>query len=247
MKNEIIKVENLNYKVIEKGFFGGLNEKPIITDVSFNLMEKEILGIVGESGSGKTTLAKLVMGIIAATSGKIKFNLTENKRSGIQILFQNSEDIINPLRKIDDVINESVRLFNRKAFEEIKFELLDQLKINSSLLEKKGYQLSGGEKQRVALARILAVRPEVLILDEPFSAQDVESQLNMIELISFLNKKNNISFICISHQINLLKHFSDRIMVLNKGSVAELGKTKEVLNLPKQEFTKKLLAAERLI
>lgn len=247
MNDYLINIDNISYKATENTFLGKAKEKLIIKEVSFDLQNKEVISIIGESGSGKTTLAKLIMGIILPDIGIIEYNKEFIEKNKIQILFQNNEDIINPLRSVDHILEESISIVEKEDIVTPKENLMRILNIEDKLLVKKGYQLSGGEKQRVALARILSVEPRVIILDEPFSAQDVESQLGMIELIKKLNKDKGISIICISHQINLLKHFSDRTIVLNEGSIVEIGQTEEILNSPKIEFTKNLLAAEKLI
>lgn len=247
MNDCLINIGNISYKALGKTFWGKANEKSIIKGISFDLKKNEILSIIGESGSGKTTLAKLITGIIVPDEGYISYNKEFVEKNKIQILFQNNEDIINPLRNVDYLLEEAIGLVEKEDVITPKENLMRILDIEEKLLVKKGYQLSGGEKQRVALARILAVEPKVIILDEPFSAQDVESQLNLIELIKKLKKEKGIAFICISHQINLLKHFSDRTMVINEGTIIEIGQTNEILNSPKTEFTKNLLSAEKLV
>ena len=201
--NNILKAKNIFYSVPLKN-----EEKIILKDISFELEKNSVLGISGESGSGKTTLAKILAGIIKQTSGKIDYYFSRdfNKVSPVQILFQNTGEIINPLREVKDILNESLSIANKNKIETTQLDtILDAVKLSKSLLDRKGYELSGGEQQRAALARILAVKPELLILDEPFSAQDYESQENFLNLFLDLKKNLDITMICVAHNLPLLR------------------------------------------
>src|ERR1017187_9927747 len=165
-----LKVENISY-FIDK-------EKPILKNISFELIKGEILGIVGESGSGKTTLGKIIAGLISPSKGKINFTKLpgweKTKVSPIQILFQNNGEILNPFRRVDSIVKEALKLRHgtNKDINQEADKIFLSLDVEENLRGRKGYELSGGEQQRVALARLLAVEPVLLILDEPFSAQD---------------------------------------------------------------------------
>lgn len=195
----------------------------ILNDIVFGVKRGMLLGISGESGSGKTSLAKILAGINKPSLGTITSNFVsaKNRKSyPVQLLFQNNEDIINPYRKVEDVLIEALLIEEK----EIKlrtelFELTETLQISTDLLKRRCRQLSGGERQRIALARLLAVKPEVLILDEPFSAQDVESQMNLVTLLRSFKEKGDMTIICISHLTNILKNISDDIIVLSGGRI----------------------------
>ena len=211
--NILLKVENVFYS--PKGwelFKRNKKHNAIIKDISFDVNQGSVLGIVGESGSGKTTLAKVICGILRHEKGNIIFKGgKENIRTNtIQILFQNTNELINPLRKVGAILNEAYP--DKKKLSDI-CKLLD---IPENQFYKFGNQLSGGERQRVGLARILSAEPELLILDEPFSAQDPESQINFLELFKKIKEELGITIICISHDIKLLKQFTDNILVLWK-------------------------------
>jgi len=246
--NLILKAENLSYSVIQKN-----EEKVILKNISFDLERNSVFGISGESGSGKTTLAKILAGILKPSSGKIScFFLREHKKlSPIQILFQNTGEIINPLRTIRSMIEapspEGIPPSRDKS--PPKGETLEKLMkivgIEKDLLNKRGYELSGGEQQRVALARVLAVKPELLILDEPFSAQDYESQENFLNLFLNLKKNLNITMICISHNLRIQRKLCDEIMIMYNGEIVEMNKSKELFENPMHQYTKFLLKAER--
>jgi ABC-type dipeptide/oligopeptide/nickel transport system ATPase subunit len=248
----ILKVENVTFNVENKNNSTKLYSIDIIKNISFQVERSSLLGITGESGSGKTTLAKLLSGIYSPSSGKIDkyFSSDWNKSlpKPIQILFQNDGELINPYRKVKDVLTESFELkfSEKKDFSANVKAVLKKFQLPNSILNHKGYQLSGGEQQRIALARILITEPEILILDEPFSSQDVEAQLNIVNLIKDLKAEIKLTIICISHDLSILKNISDDILVMYNGSIAESGKTGEVLNSPQNSYTKFLISAQSL-
>lgn len=247
MKN-ILEINNLSYSISEKKLLEDTHTKTILEDVSFVFQKDKILGIAGESGSGKTTLAKLLANIIKPTSGSITFNLTTDwstqATSPIQILFQNTGDILNPLREVGSVIDEAIKIRFGQIEEGHRKRVLDSVNLNEKLWTRKGFELSGGEQQRVALARILAVQPEVLILDEPFSAQDPVSQLNFLQLFKSINQEFEISLICISHNLKILRALCDEIIILFNGKLVEKGETRDIFENPQHPYTKFLLKAE---
>lgn len=244
----LLKVENISYSVIVKED----SKKPfdILKNVSFEVQAGEIIGIAGESGGGKSTLAKVIAGLIRPDSGKITLNSKENYRasSPVQILFQNHGEVLNPFRKVSNVIDE-VLIINRidkKNIENQRENILSSVGFPKELYTRRGFQLSGGEQQRAALARLLAASPVLLILDEPFSAQDVESQLNLVKLFKKLNKEFKLTMICISHDLKILRNLANQIIIIKDGELVESGETKEVFNNPKKDYTKFLLSAEAL-
>ena len=238
----LLTAENIFYSVIEKG-----KKKIILENISFEVEQNSVLGISGESGSGKTTLAKIIGGILNPSAGKINYFFERNhkKVSRIQILFQNTGEIINPLREVGDMIRESVRIGNKNNKYATSLEnILDSVKLPAALLQRKGYELSGGEQQRVALARILAVKPELLILDEPFSAQDFESRENFLNLFLDLKKNLSITMMCIAHNLRMLQKLADEIIIMYRGEIVEKSKSKLLLENPQHNYTKFLLKAE---
>jgi ABC-type dipeptide/oligopeptide/nickel transport system ATPase subunit len=240
--NMILTAENISYSVPENG-----KEKIILDDLSLTVERNSCLGISGESGSGKTTLGKIIAGIIKPTKGKINFFFADKERriSPVQILFQNTGEIINPLRSVEDILSEAVRIANKNKIEADTQTIIDAVNLQKHLLKRKGYELSGGEQQRTALARILAVKPELLILDEPFSAQDYESQENFLKLFIDLKNKFDITLICIAHNLSLLKKLADEVMIMHNGNIVEKTTTKILFENPQHSYTKFLLKAEK--
>ena len=247
--NEILKLENISYSVSSNKKI-----KKILSEINLSLNRNEIIGISGESGSGKTTLSKIIAGIIEPTDGKIFFNgiqkssqhkFNARRTNQIQILFQNNGEILNPLREIDKIVKEAIRIaYNEKDAQQKMEEIFKAINFPEHLWKRKGYELSGGEQQRAALARILAANAELLILDEPFSAQDPESQLNLLNLFLSINKEFNITMICVAHNLRMLHKLCNKIIILYNGTIVERGNTGEIFNSPKHPYTKFLLKAE---
>lgn len=249
--NNLLIAENIFYSVDENNFsFNEGNRKEILKDISFNLEAGKILGISGESGSGKTTLSKICAGVKKPTKGKIIYNFQNNwekiRTSPVQILFQNNGEILNPLREINKIVEETIliRTKNKKNVLSRKEEIFSSLNFPEHLWKRKGFELSGGEQQRAALSRILAAEPELLVLDEPFSAQDPESQFNLFNLFKKINKDFNITLICVAHNLKILKKLCDEILILYKGEVVEKGPAENIFTSPQNPYTKFLLKAE---
>jgi ABC-type dipeptide/oligopeptide/nickel transport system ATPase subunit len=244
----LLKVEKIYYSVEEKQSWNKKEEKQILKDISFEVTKGSILGISGESGSGKTTLAKILTGILTPVSGKTTFNSSSPRftlKNPIQILFQNNGEILNPYRIIEEVVTEALLIGNNKInVEAEKEKVFKSVNFPEHLWKRRGFELSGGEMQRAALARILAVKPELLLLDEPFSAQDFESQENLLNLFLDINKNLSITMICITHNLKLLRKLADEVIIMYKGEIVERGKTNELFNEPKHPYTKFLLKAE---
>jgi peptide/nickel transport system ATP-binding protein len=246
----LLKVENIFYSVQVKE--ETKKQFDILKKISFEVETGEIIGIAGESGGGKSTLAKVIAGIIKPDSGEIilnsKFEKEKRKSSPIQILFQNHGEVLNPFRKVISVIDEALKIngVEKNNLENERDAVLTSVGFPKELYERRGFELSGGEQQRAALARLLAVKPVLLILDEPFSAQDVESQSKLVKLFKKLNREFNLTMICISHDLKILRNLVGRVIILKDGEIVESGLPKEVFNNPQKDYTKFLLSAEAL-
>ncbi|MGD1007040.1 MAG: ATP-binding cassette domain-containing protein [Ignavibacteriaceae bacterium] len=249
--NELLIVENINYKVIKSNFLSWKKSgKEILKNISFRLERGKILGIAGESGCGKTTLAKILAGVLPYSGGKLTFMQSDewhNKKiSPVQILFQNNGEILNPFREVNQIIEEAIiiKTKKKKNIQTGKKKILNSVNFPEYLWNRKGFELSGGEQQRAALARILAVKPELLILDEPFSAQDPGSQLNLLNLFKEINRVNGITTICIAHNVSILKKLCDEIIIMYKGEIVEQGAAEKIFSQPVHPYTKFLIKAD---
>lgn len=247
MKN-IIEVNNLFYSVWLKKKSSSQYEKIILDDISFTLQKEKVVGVAGESGSGKTTLAKVLAQILQPTSGNYSLHVSDEwksrKAKPVQILFQNTGEILNPLREIDDMVSEAIKIRFADDVDAMKKKILESVNLPDKLWSRKGFELSGGEQQRAALARILSVQPEVLILDEPFSAQDPISQLNFLNLFKSINKEFKITMICISHNLKVLRSLCDEVIIMYEGKIVERGESRDIFENPQHSYTKFLLKAE---
>ena len=241
----------LTYDSVEISFGG----KAVVHDVSFSLEHGEILGLVGESGSGKSTIAKLLTRLTDITEGTLKFegkDITRLKQSqlkevygDIQMVFQNPVGSFDPRRTLGDGIGESLRNRGMKKADVEKrvAELLEQCGLEKEYAKRYPHEVSGGQCQRAAIARALAVKPKVLICDEATSALDVTIQKQIMELLEDLKEKNGLSFIFICHNLALVQMFCDRVLVLYEGKVVESGIPDDIINEPKEEYTQRLVDA----
>ncbi|MBU2445261.1 MAG: ATP-binding cassette domain-containing protein [Bacteroidetes bacterium] len=219
----------------------------ILNNINFSVNEGEILGITGESGSGKTTLGKIICGLIEPTSGEKFF--CRQKFEGfhpdkvVQFLFQNYSASHDPLQKNRNSFTEILSLVKNKNtnFETFSKELLGKVNLNENVLDLYPHELSGGQQQRLALAKILVLKPKVTLLDEPFASQDVTAQFELINLLLGLNQNENLTIICISHDLIVLRNLCLRILVMRNGQIEEISNSKELFVNPKSEYTKYLI------
>lgn len=252
MKNIILKTNDISYSVHTRNEQGTKIIKQILKNISVEIEQGKITGISGESGSGKTSFAKILTGIVKPTSGNIELNLKNNwddkSIKPVQILFQNDGELINPYRKVNDILNEAFEIKHKTKVDYSNQidEILTTFNLKHELKTRKGFMLSGGEQQRIALARILITEPEILILDEPFSSQDAEAQANIVELIKYFNKNYGLTVICISHDLNILKNICDDVIIMFKGEIVESGKADDLFTNPKHQYTKFLIKAGSL-
>ena len=226
-----------------------------VDDVSFSLKAGETLGIVGESGSGKSTLAKMITRLTDITEGTLKFqgkDITKLKQSqlkevygNVQMVFQNPVGSFDPRRTLGDGIGESLRNRGMKRAEVTKRvkELQEQCGLDGGFAGRYPHEVSGGQCQRAAIARALAVEPKVLICDEATSALDVTIQKQIMELLEELKDTHGLSFIFICHNLALVQSFCDKVLVLYDGKVVESGRPDDIINEPKEAYTKKLVDA----
>lgn len=215
--------------------------KEVIHDVDFVVKHGEILGLVGESGTGKTTLTRMIFGVLKPEKGEI---IHYTRRP--QIIFQDPYSSLNPAYSVEWSIEEPLRVFGKYDEAERKERVrrvVRQVGLPEEILTAKPAELSGGQRQRVSIAAALIRRPRFIIADEPVSALDVTIQAQILELIANLRNELDLSFLFISHDLNVVYQLCDRVMVMKRGRIVEQGTIDEVYNHPKEEYTKQLLAA----
>lgn len=248
--DKVLEVEKLNH-VFNKG---KKTEVYALHNVSFDLYKGECLGIIGESGSGKSTTARIVARLIPYTSGNVVLqgeNMNNIPRKElykkIQMIFQTPVESFNPRIKIGDSVAESLRNAGYSKSEAKKRVeiLLEECGLKKEFYNRYPHEISGGQCQRVAIARALAIKPKILICDEATSALDVTVQKEIINLLNNIrkNRGDDISILFISHDIALVQQFCNRVVVMNKGEIVEMGETNEVITNPKNNYTKKLIAS----
>ncbi len=255
---EILKIENLKKYYIKKKIFSSDSSIVKATDrISFSIKKGEVFVLAGESGSGKSTIAKLILKAIPADEGKIIFEdqeIDEQKknlqkiRMNCQMIHQDPYDSINPRMKIKDIILEPLEIHNVGNKEERHRRLLEVLKEVKlepveEIMKKYPHMLSGGQRQRVVLARALALKPKIILADEPVSMLDVSIRAEMLELMKQLQEKYQISFIYITHDLATAKYFGQRIAILYLGKIVEIGPINQVLESPKHPYTQALIDA----
>ena len=213
----------------------------VLHDVTFDVRHSEILGLVGESGTGKTTLARTILGIVKPDHGSVTHY---TKRP--QMIFQDPYSSLNPAYTVEWNLEEPLRIYgkyNANQRRQRVREMLSRVELPEELLAAKPHELSGGQRQRVSIAAALIRRPRFLIADEPVSALDVTIQAQILELLRTLRKELDLSFLFISHDLNVVYQLCDRVLVMKQGRIVEQGAVDDIFDHPKEEYTKQLLRA----
>ena len=226
---EVLSIKNLD-KTFESGFK--------LKDINFHINEGEVVSFIGESGSGKTSISKIIMGLLKA-EGEFQIN------GKVQMIFQSPYSSLNPKYKIRDIIAEGVIyqkiLKKEENLEEYLLSILNEVGLDKEVLNKYPHELSGGMRQRVGIARAVAVKPNLIIADEILTALDALTQIQILELFQKLKKNTKISYLFISHDINVVKKISDRLLIIKDGEIIESGTKEKIFSKPEKEYTKKLI------
>jgi peptide/nickel transport system ATP-binding protein len=254
---KVLEVKNLKtYFPINKSLFGKATEfVKAVDDVSFDVYEGETLGLVGESGCGKTTLGRTILRLVEPTSGIISYkkhditNVSDKElralRSDMQIIFQDPYSSLNPQITIGEAIMEPMKvhgLFNSDRERKDKaMDLIKRVSMTEQQFYRYPHEFSGGQRQRVCIARALALNPHFIICDESVSALDVSVQAQVLNLLNDLKKEFKFTYIFISHDLSVVKFMSDRMIVMNKGRIEEMGNADDICNNPQSEYTQKLI------
>jgi peptide/nickel transport system ATP-binding protein/oligopeptide transport system ATP-binding protein len=255
----ILEVRNLTVWFPRRSSFlgGAMGEIKAVTNVSFNVPSGKTVGLVGESGSGKTTIGMAILRLVPITSGNILFRGTDITtlsqkafrplRRQIQMIFQDPFGSLNPRWNILKTVTEPLRVhfpaLNLSQREDRAAELLRKVGLKPELLRRYPHEFSGGQRQRIGIARALAVEPALIVCDEPVSALDVSVQAQIVNLLADLQSELGITYLFIAHDLAVVEHISDEVVVLCRGEVVEAASAEMLYREPKHEYTRNLLAS----
>jgi len=238
---------------LKRGLFRAPGEIHAVNDVSLRIRKGETLGLVGESGCGKSTLAKMLLGLLPPSSGSVLVDGKEidprHRRAlarRIQPIFQDPYSSLNPRRTVADIVGVPLRLHHVGTAAEQRQrvrEMLDLVGMPERTHAQYPNQLSGGQRQRVAIARALVLRPDILICDEPTSALDVSVQAQILNLLLDLKAEFGLTYLFISHDLGVVEHLVDRVAVMYRGAIVELGTREQIFARPEHPYTRRLLAS----
>ena len=243
MAEPVLEVKNLTVRYADANVFGRKRLFEAVHDVSFYVNQGEIVGLVGESGCGKSTLSKAILGMIPAQN--MTGTITHHTKRP-QMVFQDPFSSLNPARTIGWILEEPLRIareYDAAQRKERVLDILERVGLEKDYVNRKPRELSGGQRQRVSIALALIQKPKFIIADEPVSALDVTIQAQILDLLWELRKEFDLSYLFISHDLNVVYSLCDRVMVMQSGRIIESGTVDEVYDHPQQEYTKKLLRA----
>ncbi|HSI66598.1 MAG TPA: ATP-binding cassette domain-containing protein [Planococcus sp. (in: firmicutes)] len=254
----LIRVEDLKVHFpVRGGVFQTVQDHVKAVDgVSFSIEPGQTYGLVGESGSGKTTTGRAIIGLNSITSGKVLFN-NENLadiskkqykeiRKDIQMVFQDPFSSLNPKKRVSDIVAEPLRNFENLSAKEERMriqELMELVGLSPESIYKYPHEFSGGQRQRIGIARAIALKPKLIIADEPVSALDVSVQAQVLNFMQEIQKELNLTYLFISHDLGIIRHMCDHIGIMYKGRYVEQGTADEIFNDPQHIYTKRLIAA----
>nr|WP_289038845.1 dipeptide ABC transporter ATP-binding protein [uncultured Allobacillus sp.] len=254
----LLKVRGLKqYFPIHGGFFGRkVNDVKAVDDISFEVNEGETVSIVGESGCGKSTTGRSILRFETPTAGEVIFdgiNLTtigkkelKKLRSELQIIFQDPYASLNPRQTVRQILYEAIdiqKVVPKDEKEDYLYELLELVGIQPSQADRFPHEFSGGQRQRIGIARALSVKPKLIICDEAVSALDVSIQAQVLNLLKKLQREMGLTYLFIAHDLGVVRHISDKIIVMYLGKIVEMGDSEEIFENPKHPYTKALLSA----
>ena len=253
MSNALLNVSDLRLRYPGVGFRGTSPE--VLRGVSIDIVPGETLGVVGESGSGKTTLGRAVLGLAKPTGGTIKFggrditHLSSRERRPlareIQVIFQDPYTSLNPSLQIADILAEPLiaqGTTSQEARNSVR-QLLDSVGLPANAAQRYPKEFSGGQRQRIAIARALALKPRLIVCDEPVSALDLTTQSRVLDLLIELQRRTGVAYLFITHDLSVVRHISHRVTVMYQGELVETGQTADVTTNPQHEYTRSLLLA----
>jgi ABC-type glutathione transport system ATPase component len=258
MNREVLQVEQAcRHFLVQRGWLSAPQKVEALIDANLTMFEGECLGVIGESGSGKTTLARLIAGVLPASSGTVRVleahsdpDLPVGGQEAVQMVPQFGRDNLDPLMTAEELIAEAIMIHSlrntgRESLRDTVEELMQDVGLDPSLAGQYPPQLSGGEMQRILIARAVARSPRLLILDEPVSALDVSVQGLIINLINEMRRRLDLSVLVISHDIAAIAHICQRIAVMKDGRIVEIGRRDEILSGGNHPYTRGLIQALR--
>ena len=257
MPNSILKVENLKKSFqIAGGLFQKKQYVNAVIDVSFEIEEGTTFSLVGESGCGKSTTGRLITRLIAPTNGSIVVDGKEvatakpselrHLRQTVQMIFQDPYASLNPRMKVKELVGEPLEIhtkISKAEREKLVLEMLEVVGLNAEHADRYAHEFSGGQRQRLGIARALITKPKLIIADEPVSALDVSIQSQILNLLKQLQQEYKISYLFISHDLSVVEHISHYIGVMYLGSIVEIGRKETIFNEPKHPYTQALIAS----
>ena len=261
-KEILLQVRDLKvWFPVKKGVFGRtVGHVKAVDGVSFDLMRGETLGVVGESGCGKSTTSRAILLLNKPTGGEILLGGRDIRslsgaeelayRRRVQVVFQDPQASLNPRHTVMEILTEGMvyhRLCRKEERRAKAAELLAAVGLPDTILDRYPHEFSGGQRQRLCIARAIALRPELLICDEAVSALDLTIRAQVLDLLADLKRKLGLTILFITHDLGVVQHVADRIIVMNRGRIVESGTCAEVLGSPKEEYTKRLMAAVPVI
>ena len=235
----VLSVQNVTAGYREGGLFRPRVEHTVLHDVSFDIRHGEIVALVGESGSGKSTLARTILGMVEPSAGQV---IHYTKRP--QMIFQDPYSSLNPAYSVGWILEEPLRIYGKYDAAERKRRvrnMLEAVELPPEYLAAKPSELSGGQRQRVSIAAALIQRPRFIIADEPVSALDVTIQAQILQLMKKLRDKLDLSYLFISHDLNVVWQLCDRVLVMKEGRIVEQGPVRQVFETPQCDYTRQLL------
>lgn len=259
MSKEYLKLKNVRKVYKSKGMGKEVKETIAVNDISLDIYKAETLAVVGESGSGKTTLGKGILNIDPLTSGEVfvegnEKSLTKMSKkelaevySKMQIIFQDPYSSLNPRMSALDIVMEALHKEDKETAKKKALEILEFVGISNEDALKLSNAFSGGQRQRIGIARAVVTRPDFILCDEPTSALDASTQAQVINLLKDLQEKFSLTYLFISHNLGVVEYIADRIAVMYRGNLVELGTTAQIMKNPQHVYTKRLLSSMPII
>ena len=259
MSKEYLKLKNVRKVYKSKGMGKEVKETIAVNDISLDIYKAETLAVVGESGSGKTTLGKGILNIDPFTSGEVfvegnEKSLTKMSKkelaevySKMQIIFQDPYSSLNPRMSALDIVMEALHKEDKETAKKKSLEILEFVGISNEDALKLSNAFSGGQRQRIGIARAVVTKPDFILCDEPTSALDASTQAQVINLLKDLQEKFSLTYLFISHNLGVVEYIADRIAVMYRGNLVELGTTAQIMKNPQHVYTKRLLSSMPII